>query len=194
LEELEDNAMQKLPILAIGMAALVGLWVASISVAAADDNSNNPDIALVDNCDPATFNAVIPGACATTKNRHTTTFAEFASLLFSPLAVNVIGHPGWNFSPGQISVSSGKTVRVKNEGGEGHTFTEVSDFGGGFVPPLNGVGGPSGTMPLLEAGGCMAPPDVILPGNAVKVTGLSKGVHKFQCCIHPWMRSVVTVE
>jgi plastocyanin len=187
--------MQKLAILASGLAVLVGLWVTWTKVATAQVNSNAPHIALVDNCDPATFNAAIgPGTCAATPHQHDTTFAEFVGLLFSPLAANVIGHPAWQFAPGHISISAGQTVRVKNAGGEGHTFTEVTEFGGGFVPFLNGVGGPAGTVPLVQAGACLASPGVVGPGNTVEITGLAPGVHKFQCCIHPWMRAVVDVE
>jgi len=187
------KAMQKLAILATGLVVLVGFtWT---SVATAQVNSNNPTVRLVDNCDPATFNAAIgPGTCLPSPHRFDTTFAEFLGLLFSPLATNVIGHPAWNFSPGYISIPAGHTLRVKNAGGEGHTFTEVTDFGGGFVPALNGVGGPAGTVPLDAAGACLAGPAVVAPGHAVRITGLSPGVHKFQCCIHPWMRSVVDVE
>jgi plastocyanin len=187
--------MRKLAILASALAVSVGLWVAWTNVATAQVNSNAPNVALVDNCDPATFNAAIgPGTCAATPHKHDTTFAEFVGLLFSPLAANIIGHPAWNFAPGYISVRAGQTVRVTNAGGEGHTFTEVAMFGGGFVPLLNGVGGPAGTVPLVEAGGCMASPPVVAPGNTVQIKGLSPGVHKFQCCIHPWMRAVVDVE
>jgi plastocyanin len=187
--------MQKLAILGSGLALLAGLWVTWTKVAAAQVNSNDPNVALVDNCDPATFNAAIgPGTCATTPHKHDTTFAEFVALLFSPLAANVIGHPAWNIAPGYISVSAGHTVRVTNAGGEGHTFTEVAAYGGGFVPLLNGVGGPAGTLPILQAPACGSSPVVVGPGKTVQITGLSPGVHKFQCCIHPWMRAVVDVE
>jgi hypothetical protein len=30
--------------------------------------------------------------------------------------------------------------------------------------------------------------------RVIQIKGLSPGVHKFQCCIHPWMRAVVDVE
>jgi|SRR5207248_7469553 len=187
--------MQKLAILASGLAVLVGLWVTVTKVATAQVNSNAPNIALVDNCDPATFNlAVGPGTCAATPHRHDTTFAEFLGLLFSPKAMNVIGHPAWNFAPGYISIPAGQTVRVTNAGGEGHTFTEVSAFGGGFVDFLNGVGGPAGTVPLAPAGACLASPGIVGPGQTVQIKGLSHGQHTFQCCIHPWMRAVVDVE
>ena len=187
--------MQKLAILTSGLAVLVGLWVTWTKVATAQVNSNDPKVALVDNCDPATFNAAIgPGTCAPTPHKHDTTFAEFLGLLFSPLAKNIIGHPAWNFAPGYISIPAGQTVRVTNAGGEGHTFTEVTDFGGGFISFLNGDGGPAGTVPLTAAGACLASPPVVGPGNTVQIKGLSAGVHKFQCCIHPWMRAVVDVE
>lgn len=57
--------MQKLAILASGLAVLVGLWVAGTKVTTAQVNSNDPNVALVDNCDPATFNAAVgPGTYA----------------------------------------------------------------------------------------------------------------------------------
>jgi plastocyanin len=186
--------MRKFAIWTSVLALFVGFWVNWPKVATAQVNSNDPKIAIVDNCDPATFNAVIPGVCATTPHGHDTTFQEFVGLLFSPLAANVIGHPAWQFAPGYISIRAGQTVRAPNAGGEAHTFTEVAAFGGGFVPLLNGVGGPAGTVPLAPAPACMAAPTIVLSGATAEVAGLSKGQHKFQCCIHPWMRAVVDVE
>src|SRR5690242_11705213 len=193
---MEGKCMRKLFIWTCGLAILVGSWFTWTKVATAQVNSSDPNVALVDNCDPTTFNAAIgPGTCAATPHKHDTTFAEFIGLLFSPLAANVIGHPAWNIAPGYISISAGQTVRVTNAGGEGHTFTEVAAFGGGFVPPLNGVGA-AGKVPLTPAAACVPPPGttIVGPGNTVEIKGLSSGVHTFQCCIHPWMRAVVTVE
>lgn len=34
----------------------------------------------------------------------------------------------------------------------------------------------------------------ILQGSQLQVNGLSKGEHKFECCIHPWMRMTVEVK
>jgi hypothetical protein len=48
--------MKKLGILVSGLAVLVGVWVTWAKVATAQVNSNDPNVALVDNCDPATFN------------------------------------------------------------------------------------------------------------------------------------------
>src|SRR5262249_23784141 len=186
--------MRTLALLVGGLVALVGLSAIVARVTTAQVNSNDPNVAMVDNCDPTTFNAAIgPGTCAATPHKHDTTFAEFIGLLFSPLATNIIGHPAWQFSPGSISIRAGQTVRAINAGGEGHTFTEVAAFGGGVVPPLNGVGGPPGTVPLVPAAACGSS-TTVQSGETVQVTGLAPGVHKFQCCIHPWMRAVVDVQ
>jgi hypothetical protein len=32
------------------------------------------------------------------------------------------------------------------------------------------------------------------PGASQKLTGLGVGNHSFQCCIHPWMRTLIKVE
>jgi hypothetical protein len=32
------------------------------------------------------------------------------------------------------------------------------------------------------------------PGATIRVEGLAQGLHKFQCCIHPWMRATVRVQ
>ena len=186
--------MPKVAILASGLAVLASLCVIGMKVGTAQVNSNDANVALVDTCDPATFNAAIgPGTCVPT-HRHDTTFAEFIGLLFSPLAANIIGHPAWQFAPGYISVRAGQTVRATNAGGEAHTFTEVTAFGGGFLPFLNGVGGPAGTVPLVPAPACLAGATIVAPGGTIGINQLSPGVHKFQCCIHPWMRAVVDVE
>src|SRR5438067_13895777 len=89
----EDKDMQKLAILASGLALLVGFGVIGTKVATAQGNSNDAKVTLVDNCDPATFDAALgPGTCATTPHRHDTTFGEFVGILYSPLATNIIGH------------------------------------------------------------------------------------------------------
>ena len=183
--------MLKLAILASGLAVLVSLWVIGTKVGTAQVNSNDPRIALVDNCDPVTFTAAFgPGVCVSTPHKLDTPFAEFFALLSSPLSAAVVGHPAWRFDPGYVSIRAGQTVFATNTGGEGHTFTEVAAYGGGFVPfpPLN--------FGLATAPACVPPPGttIVAPGQTSRITGLAPGVHKFQCCIHPWMRAVVDVE
>ncbi len=76
-------------------------------------------------------------------------------------------------------------MRVRNAGGRPHTFTEVANFGGGKVPDLN--------EGLEVAPECPGSVD-IAPGDSIKVSGLSVGNHRFQCCIHPWMRALIKVK
>jgi hypothetical protein len=32
------------------------------------------------------------------------------------------------------------------------------------------------------------------PGDRTEVSGLAEGNHRFQCCIHPWMRALIKVK
>jgi hypothetical protein len=55
------------------------------------------------------------------------------------------------------------------------------------VPPLN-----IGMMPAPEC-----TPNTTTPlssGATQELDGLAPGLHKFQCCIHPWMRATIRVE
>ena len=82
---------------------------------------------------------------------------------------------------------------MSDQGGEPHTFTEVKQFGGGFIEGLN-----AGDKVVPECVGGFSSVDVaktrIIQGSQTQVTGLSKGIHHFQCCIHPWMRVTVEVK
>jgi len=200
--------MWKLRVLAYGLAVLVGVWTIETTIPRAEAKKDKKDkkqekrdlsLGLLDNCDPITFNAALgPGACVLEEGD--TTFPEFLALLFSPLIPTVVGHPAWRFEPSYLSIEARQTLRVTNDGGEGHTFTEVVNFGGGSIPVLNGVPAPSGITPfnpLIRAPECPANPAnlvVVAPGASVRFNGLTNGLHKFQCCIHPWMRAVIDVE
>jgi len=182
--------MRKLQILAYGLTMLVGVWAVGTTLARAQVKSQDPRIALADNCDPNTFPA---GLCMALPRSGDTTFAEFLAQLFSPLMDNgrvFVGHPAWRFEPSYLSIRPGQTVRVTNSGGEGHTFTEVAHYGAGSIATLNGPD-------TVLAPECPANPAnlaVVAQSDTVQISGLSNGVHKFQCCIHPWMRAVVEVE
>jgi hypothetical protein len=69
----------------------------------------------------------------------------------------------------------------------------VAQFGGGFIRDLNG-----GEETVPECAGGFSNVAVaktrILQGSHVQITGLSKGEHLFECCIHPWMRVKVEVK
>jgi len=177
--------------LAYGLTVLVGLWTIGTAIARAQVKSQDPRVALLDNCDPTSFTAVLgPNACV---GQGDTTFADFLAVLFSPLIDNgkvFVGHPAWRFEPAYLNIRAGHTLRLTNSGGEGHTFTEVVTYGGGSIVTLNGAD-------VTRAPECPANPAnliVVAPGDTVQVKGLSPGPHKFMCCIHPWMRGVIDVE
>ena len=160
----------------------------------ANAGENSPGIAQVvalDECDPATFND--PGAvgadfCKNIALGASTTFAD----LFAEAAAGT-PDPAWDFEPDTLAIKQGTVVTVADEGGEPHTFTEVKKFGGGFIAGLN-----DGEATIPECAGGFKNIAVartrILQGSHLDITGLSKGKHLFECCIHPWMRMEVDVK
>ena len=172
----------------------LGLAAGALLFASASELEKPPAVAQVvalDECDPATFNdptAVGPGFCKNVALGASTKFAD----LFSK-AANGTPDPNWDFEPDAMSIKEGTTLFVVDQGGEPHTFTEVKQFGGGFIGPLNG-----GEATVPECAGGFSNIAVartrILQGSTSQVIGLSKGEHLFQCCIHPWMRTKVEVK
>ena len=86
--------MQKLGVLAVGLALAVGFWALVSANVQAQINSDDPRIALADHGDPATFPT---GLCVATPHTGAVTLAEFGALLFSPLIATVVGHPAWRY-------------------------------------------------------------------------------------------------
>ncbi|HEY7394271.1 MAG TPA: hypothetical protein VH559_05485, partial [Gemmatimonadaceae bacterium] len=97
----------------------------------------------------------------------------------------------WKFNPHQFEEKAGTIIEAENRGGETHSFTPVAAFGGGFVPTLNDASGNTTVAPE-----CANPAAVTLvpSGGHVDMSPLTVGTHRFQCCIHPWMRATVTVR
>ena len=101
-------------------------------------------------------------------------FAEFGQLLVSPLTVPpngaLVGHPAWRNEPSHLTTAAGKTIRVTNRGGRGHTFTEVANFGGGFIGGLN--------IGLTAAEECVPASDTIplAPGATIELTASGPGL------------------
>ncbi len=160
------------------------------SAQVAESSPSSAQVVALDECDPATFNAALgPDFC------HNVTLGAFTTLsdLFAKAAAGT-PDPGWDFEPDTLNIKKGTTVIAVDQGGEPHTFTEVAQFGGGFIPVLNAPG--EDVVP--ECVGGFANVSVaktrILQGSQLQVTGLSKGKHFFQCCIHPWMRVEVDVK
>jgi hypothetical protein len=160
--------------------ALIALFAVPATASAGD-----AVIKIKDACDPATFNAVLgDGACAPINNKGGR--VEFEELVGGEI-------DKWKFSERKLTIDEGESVRVRFErGGEAHSFTEVPQFGAGCVPELNLLVGYSGD----SVAGCgLIEPTIVGPMRTrYEVAGLSSGVHRFECLIHPWMQSVVEVR
>ena len=158
---------------------------------------NVAQVVALDECDPVSFNTALSesggGFC------HNVSLAAFgfATTLGDLLngAENGSPDPGWDFEPDQVTIHKGDVVSVVDQGGEPHTFTEVKAFGNGFLPPLN-PGSATSVIPECSGGfkNIAVARTRVVQGSRLDVSGLSKGKHLFQCCIHPWMRMEVDVK
>ena len=112
-----------------------------------------------------------------------------------------LSHPLWRFDPQSFDLPVGKHIELQNLGGEFHTWTEVANFGGGIIPELN-FGQP--TVPECGSPATGPAPETINnvylnyqdfeSGATAGTKALPAGTHKFMCCIHPWMQTVVQVN
>src|SRR5712692_4109656 len=180
-----------------GMVVALGLSLFAVSNAFPDEERHR--VTMRDDCDPASFNAaVMPGTCI---REGSTTFGDFIADLMDDHFV-----AAWRFDPRRGPVESGRSLELKNRGGETHTFTKVANFGGGFVPDLNRLS--NNLTPAPECATGSSPNLVPKPPSATNIfvsassevdgptagsLALPAGVTKWQCCIHPWMRSTITV-
>ena len=176
------------------------LVIASLLLVAAAATAHQGSVVfrLRDDCDPATFNAVLgPGVCKEGFDGDTT-FAEFNEELAEDRDVG-----SWKFNPDEVRLDRGQGTLLESRAGETHTFTKVARFGGGFVPELNEAGRFGPPRPECGAENAPAAPsatNVFVPAGA-KIQGpvagsteMPRGTTRWQCCIHPWMRSTVSVR
>jgi plastocyanin len=171
----------RVAVLCLGAAAALAAGGDRSPVAA--DEHQNRKIAMRDDCDPDDPAWEPTGGCSLRGGD--VDLAEFNGEVVSPLSLATIGHQAWRNDPSYLKVETGESIRVSNRGGRVHTFTEVANFGGGRVPPLN-----VGLTPAPECASAVNVP----PGHRVEISGLRPGNHRFQCCIHPWMRALVKVQ
>jgi hypothetical protein len=150
-------------------------------------------IRIWDGCDPETFNEAIgPGTCLP-GDHPTETFALFIEELTLD---HVAG--AWRFGSRNYRVPEGRNTVLNNRGGETHTFTRVQKFGGGFVPVLNELSGnpkpaPECLQPASDTS-IFVPGGQSIAGPSAGSSAMPAGVSRFQCCIHPWMRTTVVVN
>jgi plastocyanin len=172
--------------IAATLGLLAGAWVLSHPGKIAQASpKRGENITMLDDCLPGDPGWTPTGGCTLKPNQGDVSFAEFFALATTPLGPDLIGHPSWRDDPSYVSMESGDELEVSNRGGRTHTFTEVVNFGGGVVPPLNGT--------LNMAPEC-ANATNIAPGGETRINSLQPGLHKFQCCFHPWMRAAVRVK
>jgi plastocyanin len=177
------NPRITLALLAASVVAATIMGASNTKPVVADDDRR---IAIRDDCDRDDPAWTPTGGCSISGD---VTFAEFGGELSSPNSSAVIGHQGWRNDPPYLTIEQGETVGVRNRGGRTHTFTEVASFGGGKIgPPLVGL-----NQGLMTAPEC--PTSVNMPpGASVQLPPLAPGNHRFQCCIHPWMRAIIKVK
>ena len=101
------------------------------------------------------------------------------------------GSGAWWIRQRAITLDEGDKVSAANVGGIFHTFTEVAAFGRGCIKEFN----VAVTETVENCHGFSQFPTTGVPqGETLAAQALPVGVHRFQCLIHPWMRSVVTVK
>src|SRR5688572_432562 len=138
---------------------------ASLSLSGSDRDGTH-QVLIVDDCDPRDPAWAPTGGCLLKSGR--VTQAEFNALVRSPLSLSTVGHPAWRNDPSYLDVDADKSIKVTNVGGRLHTLTEVANFGGGRVPPLN-VG-------LVPAPECLVPSTTeVRPGESMRIENLGVG-------------------
>ncbi|MEA2256225.1 MAG: hypothetical protein QOG35_2270 [Solirubrobacteraceae bacterium] len=188
-----------------GRAAATAIAVgALLALAAPAVASGDRTVLVSDACDPATFNDpanISPqppgGICQRSDGNEgrRVTFAEFAARVMQKGF-----HNAWNFDRDHVTLRVGDVLTaVHGRGGELHTFTQVDQFGPGCIPFLNGGQPPPALCDVDVVDGTGLPllafQTAVVPGGPAQTfTAASSGTFFFQCLIHPWMRTTVTVR
>jgi plastocyanin len=167
-------------------SAMVAVAATGILMLPFAASANPSEIYMSDACSPS-FNVALgdPTVCNRTGG---TPFDVFIQQLVQN------GFAGaWHFSAPQVKLRNGDSVTVENRGGETHTFSEVSQFGGGgIVDELNEILFGTATPPTFFVG----PLNFVDAGEETMISAstLTRGTHLFICAIHPWMEETVVVR
>jgi hypothetical protein len=176
----------------LGFSMVASVVLLTVAPAFAQ-NTNRIDI--WDYCDPVSFAVLGPDTCQRDTSTGAITFDGFGTELGLDQSVGA-----WRFAPENLKAKKGVTLTLVNRGGETHTFTEVKHFGGGFVAPLNAASGnpvPAPECAQIVNGNLMPQPpsdeNIFMPAGATVQgpTVESRKQELYQCCIHPWMRTVI---
>jgi hypothetical protein len=182
---MQRRLLQSVIAASLTVIGLVGLG--ETASAGSDEQQPAELVRIRDDCDRRTYNAALgAGACVGDGG---TTFDELVAELTERREAG-----GWSFSARRLEIRQGRGLRAVNEGGEVHSFTEVQRFGPGCVPEVNQIlGFPAGAR-VRECRTNAWLQTLRAPGAALRVSGLHEGTHRFECLIHPWMRTTVQVR
>jgi plastocyanin len=160
---------------------------------AASSNPSNPQSSANVSAGPATRQVGMFDACdAPSFTQAGIDCARNHGMPFPELIAQLVAHQfagAWHFAPSQTDAKLGDAVIAVNKGGEVHTFTRVASFGGGIVPELNALAGTPTIAPE-----CSSETTFVPPGGTDTETLDQTCELKFECCIHPWMRTTVLVK
>ena len=165
-------------------AVALGLLVVPLVPGAAQARDHRV-LELRDDCEVESW-SVVPCAYGDDEDDGSVSEAEFRAELSDG------GHGAWWIRQRAVTIDAGDTLSAENTGGIFHTLTEVDAFGRGCVPDWNVA-----VEETVENCGRIVTPQSLnlAPGqSATTAAPLSVGVHRFQCLIHPWMRTTVTVR
>jgi len=163
-----------------------------------DEQPGTLNMHIRDYCDPVSFARIGCIRTATPVANGIITLSGFGAELAADKSVGA-----WRFIPDQVKTEEGLNLVLQNLGGEMHTFTRVKKFGGGFVAGLNAASGnpvPAPECAQVVSGNLVPQPasadNVFLPANSnVSGPSVAEGeTAKFQCCIHPWMRTTINTK
>lgn len=178
------------------VAALL-LLLGGMNAFAQAKQESSVTIHLLDYCDPVTFNAVLgDGACVRDTTAGIITFNGFLGEVTAEKSAGA-----WRFSPFRTPAGANDSLTIYNIGGETHTFTKVQKFGGGFVAVLNDASGnpkPAPECATVVDGNLIpqppGPDNLFIPAGGSATHAASEQNVRYQCCIHPWMRTIVHVK
>lgn len=189
--------------------SVLAVATASLALAGTAGASDGGGVVIQsrDACDPATF----PVPCHRTDNSGgVVTFQELLDTVGKKHS-----HPAWKFTKDHLTVERGTPVAAEfGRGGEVHSFTDVTatGFGPGCVGLLNRLvfgtdalapmcGQPDATgvgvnLPKILFGSPAdgIPASGLFPGHPLTIDTSTPGTRMFQCMIHPWMQTTLTVE
>ncbi len=181
------------------MLSVLAAGAASLALAATAGASSGEGVVIQsrDACDPVTFPA---GLCNRTDNSGgVVTIQELLATVQKKGS-----HPAWKFTKDDVKVKRGTPVVAEfGRGGEVHSFTDVTatGFGPGCIDVINlAMFGSPATNPLCGADpggaglGAILATSGLFPGAPLTIDTSTPGTRLFQCMLHPWMRTTITVE